>query len=123
MTQQHDLKTDCRHFRWDRPCAPHKATGVICPGCPEYDRVESRVAIVKLAAVGDVLRTTSLLPAVKARYRGAWITWVTSPAAIDLFVEACVGREASDLLSFGASGLEEYHLVRDEGCLKRSQHR
>ena len=24
------LKTDCRHFRPDRPCAPHKQHGVVC---------------------------------------------------------------------------------------------
>jgi hypothetical protein len=32
------LKTDCRHFRPDRPCAPHKAHGVVCATCTEYLR-------------------------------------------------------------------------------------
>lgn len=80
-----DLKTDCRHFRWDRPCAPHKRAGHTCPGCPEHDPVRSRLLIVKLAAVGDVLRTTALLPAVREAWPGARITWLTQPAAAPLF--------------------------------------
>jgi len=80
-----ELKTDCRHFRWDRPCAPHKRAGRLCPTCPEYDPVRARLLIVKLAAVGDVLRTTALLPAVRRAWPGARITWVTQPAAVALF--------------------------------------
>ena len=85
MPDYEDLKTDCRHFRWDRPCAPHKTTGVTCPECTQYDRIGQRVAVVKLAAVGDVLRTTALLPAIRARFPGAWITWITAPEARGLF--------------------------------------
>jgi heptosyltransferase-2 len=80
------LKTDCRHFRPDRPCAPHKQHGVICATCTDdYDPIRTRILIVKMAAVGDVLRTTSLLPGIVARWPGAHITWVTSPAAAPLF--------------------------------------
>ncbi|RKY20757.1 MAG: hypothetical protein DRQ55_06695 [Planctomycetota bacterium] len=74
------IKTDCRHFRGDRPCAPHKATGVDCANCSEhYDPVQKRLLITKLAAMGDVLRTTSLLPAIHRRWPGAQLTWVTAP--------------------------------------------
>lgn len=79
------LKTDCRHFKGDRPCAPHKATGVVCASCEEhYDPIQHRVLIVKLAAMGDVLRTTSLLPAIHRRWPGASVTWVTAPSSIPL---------------------------------------
>lgn len=80
-----EFKTDCRQFRWDRPCAPHKKTGVTCADCSEYDQIGRRIAVVKLAAVGDVLRTTSLIPAIRHRYPGAWITWITAPDAVELF--------------------------------------
>jgi ADP-heptose:LPS heptosyltransferase len=80
-----DLHTDCRAFRWDRPCAPHKREGVTCPGCPHYDPVRSRVLVVKLAAIGDVLRTTALLPAIHAQWPGAHVTWLTQPAGRALF--------------------------------------
>jgi heptosyltransferase-2 len=80
-----ELKTDCRHFNGDRPCAPHKQHGVICATCTEhYDPVEHRILITKLAAMGDVLRTTSLLPAIHRRWPRASVTWVTAPASVPL---------------------------------------
>lgn len=54
------LKTDCIHFRGDRPCHPHTTRGKICT-CEEYLKVEIRGVIIKLGAAGDVLRTTPLL--------------------------------------------------------------
>jgi hypothetical protein len=63
-----DLKTDCRHMRWDRPCAPHKRRGKVCSTCDEYDPIRHRVLMVKLAATGDVLRTTAFLPAIHATW-------------------------------------------------------
>jgi heptosyltransferase-2 len=80
-----ELKTDCRHFNGDRPCAPHKRHGVICASCDKhYDPVEQRILITKLAAMGDVLRTTSLLPAIHRRWPRASVTWVTAPASVPL---------------------------------------
>ena len=81
-----DLKTDCRHFRWDRPCGPHKRTGVTCASCSaDYDPVRARVLVVKRAALGDVLRTTALLPAIHAAHPGCRVTWLTKPGAAGLF--------------------------------------
>ena len=80
-----DLKTDCRHFHGDRPCTPHKLHGVECASCTDhYDPAATRLLIVKLAAMGDVLRTTSLLPAIHRRWPGAHITWVTNPESVPL---------------------------------------
>jgi heptosyltransferase-2 len=44
----------------------------------------SSILILKTAALGDVLRTTSILPGLVARYRDTRVTWVTAPAAADL---------------------------------------
>ncbi len=78
-------KTDCRHFFGDRPCAPHKLHGAECATCvDDYDLVETRLLIVKLAAMGDVLRTTSLLPAIHRRWPRAHVTWVTNPESVPL---------------------------------------
>jgi ADP-heptose:LPS heptosyltransferase len=71
------LHRDCRHFRGDLPCRPHKLHGVICEGCPHYDPYQERILIIKLAAVGDVIRTTPLLRKLRADYPKAWISWVT----------------------------------------------
>jgi heptosyltransferase-2 len=80
-----DLKSDCRHMRWDRPCTPHKRRGKECPTCDEYAPVRTRVLMVKLAATGDVLRTTSFLPAIHAAWPDAKVTWITRKAAVALF--------------------------------------
>lgn len=42
------------------------------------------ILVVKTGALGDVLRTTSILPGLAERHPGCRITWVTAPAAVDL---------------------------------------
>lgn len=71
---------DCRLFTGYKPCR-HKRP---CTGCPHYDRVQTRVCIVSLEALGAVLRTTVLLEPILRKYPGAHITWVTYPSAKSL---------------------------------------
>jgi heptosyltransferase-2 len=66
------------------PCVYHKREGRLCEGCENYDRIETRILVVKLGAVGDVLRTTSILPALRQKYPGVEITWVTRTNAAPL---------------------------------------
>ncbi len=44
----------------------------------------TRVLVVKLAAAGDVLRTTAILPPLRRKYPESHITWVTDEAAAPL---------------------------------------
>ncbi|OGU70976.1 MAG: hypothetical protein A3H45_12550 [Ignavibacteria bacterium RIFCSPLOWO2_02_FULL_55_14] len=87
------LKTDCRHFRGDIPCTPHKQHGVHCVDargavCPYYDPVGERILIIKLGAIGDVIRTTPLLHKLKEVYPKAKITWLTaSPEVLPRLVD------------------------------------
>ncbi len=78
------IHTDCRYYKGAMPCQFHKRDGRLCEGCKDYDQITFRILIVKLAAVGDVLRTTSILPALKKKYEGAEITWVTKASAAPL---------------------------------------
>jgi len=71
-----EIAFDCRFFLGDRPCQWHKASGVLCT-CEHYERVEQRLLIVKLDAMGDVLRTTALLPGLAAAHPQAAMTWIT----------------------------------------------
>ncbi len=71
-----EIAFDCRYFVGDRPCTWHKSTGVVCI-CDHYQKVEERVLIIKLDAMGDVLRTTALLPPLVKRHPNASITWIT----------------------------------------------
>ncbi len=74
------LHTDCRHYRGEKPCK----YGRLCGGCPEYDAWTAKILVIKTAAMGDVLRTTSILPALRRKYSGSKITWVTAPPAMRL---------------------------------------
>ena len=71
-----EIAFDCRFFARDRPCTWHKFTGVLCP-CDHDHKIEERVLIIKFDAMGDVLRTTALLPALAEAHPRASITWVT----------------------------------------------
>jgi len=44
----------------------------------------TRILIIKLGALGDVLRTTCILPGLHDKYPDAWITWITSTSALTL---------------------------------------
>lgn len=77
------LKPDCAHFHSDRPCAPHKRRGKVCASCDEYEDAARRVLLIKLAAMGDVLRTTCILRALKAKHE-APIVWLTRPESAEL---------------------------------------
>jgi heptosyltransferase-2 len=76
------LHPDCRHFRGDLPCRPNKTDGYVCDGCPVYAPVSSRVLIIKLGAIGDVIRTTPLLRRLRQERPGCYITWLTHTPAI-----------------------------------------
>jgi heptosyltransferase-2 len=44
----------------------------------------AEILILKTGALGDVLRTTSILPGIAERHAGARVTWLTAPGAVDL---------------------------------------
>jgi heptosyltransferase-2 len=80
------LKTDCYNFVSDRPCKYQKNdTKLICStGCRQYVPVKTRILIIKLAALGDVLRTTSILNLLCRKYRQPAVYWVTDENAVPL---------------------------------------
>lgn len=56
----------------------------MCDGCPHYDTSGIRILIIKLAAFGDVLRTTVILPGIKAEFPDGTVAWLTAHGAMDL---------------------------------------
>lgn len=56
----------------------------MCEGCSHYDPMGVRILVIKLAAIGDVLRTTPLLPALKRAHPRSHVTWVTRPESVEL---------------------------------------
>ncbi len=71
---------DCRDFNGYKPCRP----GWMCEGCKEYKPQGYRILIVNLDALGDVLMTTALLPAIKEKHPESTIRWITYPMAVPL---------------------------------------
>lgn len=79
------LKIDCRFFKGDKPCIPHKENGIKCDDCNYYQPIRSKILIIKLDAVGDVLRTTSILKPLKKKYLESYIEWCTRYNSLELF--------------------------------------
>jgi heptosyltransferase-2 len=71
------IKTDCLYFKGDSPCSPHKENGYHCQECPKYKKIEQNILIIKLGAIGDVIRTTPILRKIKSEYPNSYITWLT----------------------------------------------
>ena len=74
---------DCRYFFGDRPCVWHKSKGVSCV-CEHYAPLQESLLIIKLDAVGDVLRTTCLLPVIARHWPSAGVSWITRPESVSL---------------------------------------
>lgn len=72
-----EIKFDCLHFRGTVPCKPNKLRNVSCPTCPEYVQVNKKILIIKLGALGDVIRTTPLLVKLRSLYPNSHVTWFT----------------------------------------------
>ncbi len=71
------FKPNCLHFKGHIPCKPHKQNGYHCADCPSFTPVSKRILIIKLGAIGDVIRTTPLVVKYKALYPNCKITWLT----------------------------------------------
>lgn len=73
-----DIKFDCLHFKGEIPCLPNKLRNKMCDSCDEYIKINKRILIIKLGAIGDVIRTTPLLSKFKELYPDSQITWITN---------------------------------------------
>ncbi|MFA4947303.1 MAG: glycosyltransferase family 9 protein [Candidatus Krumholzibacteriia bacterium] len=72
---------DCRHFTGYKPCAP----GRRCfPDCVDFEPIGTKILIVNLDAMGNVLVTTSMLPALKRKYPTSRVSWITLKNAAPL---------------------------------------
>lgn len=80
MSDTFTNRTDCRLFTGYRPCHP----GRVCDGCEHYDPIQGEVLIINLDAMGDVVRTTAQLPALRRAWPRARISWLTRPRALPL---------------------------------------
>jgi len=75
-----DYRFDCKDFNGYKPCRP----GWLCETCRSFRPQGTRILIINLDALGDVLMTTALLPTLKEIHPDSTIRWLTSPSATPL---------------------------------------
>ena len=92
---------DCRYYLGDRPCVWHKKQGVLCE-CDHYIPLTGSLLIIKLDAMGDVLRTTCLLPVIDRAWPGAKITWLTRQESVPLLEN---NPYVSEIIPYGADSV------------------
>jgi heptosyltransferase-2 len=75
------VKTDCRHYKGTIPCKPNKLENVLCfdgeKDCQYYEKTNKKILIIKLGAIGDVIRTTPLFTRLKEENPTAKFYWLT----------------------------------------------
>jgi heptosyltransferase-2 len=65
---------DCKHFTGYKPCFP----GTTCyKKCVDHQPTGKKILIVNLDAMGAVVQTTAMLPAIKRKYPDSHISWIT----------------------------------------------
>jgi ADP-heptose:LPS heptosyltransferase len=105
-----DIKLNCRYFRGDIPCKPNKLYGVHCisesgEDCKYYEPVKEKILIIKLGAVGDVIRTTPLVTHLKRQFPLAKLYWLT-------YTPAVVPQEVDVILKFNVENVTFLKSVR-----------
>lgn len=119
--------TDCRHFNGYKPCG--KST--ICDAlCPHKSVPTTRVLLIHLEALGAVMRSTALLPAIRRKFTGAHITWVTQKPADQLLqqnplIDRVLTTDPNDLLQLEALEFDVALVIdkglKSAGVLKRTK--
>jgi ADP-heptose:LPS heptosyltransferase len=109
----------CRHFRGSRPCVFNKMDGSECPTCRHADDYKERILFIKLDAVGDVLRSASLLPAIRSKHKAPFIAWVTRNDAAELVgiiegVDEVIDLSAGGLARVMAGGWDRVYSVSND---------
>lgn len=65
---------DCKRFTGYKPCFP----GTVCyKECVEHQPMGTKILIINLDAMGAVVQTTAMLPAIKRKYPNSHISWIT----------------------------------------------
>lgn len=76
---------ECKYFLSNRPCKFHKLNlNLTCEKCNKFSKKSKKILIIKLAALGDVVRTTSILKPLYNKYNSPEIYWLTYPEAVSI---------------------------------------
>lgn len=89
--KNYKLFSDCKNFPLDRPCFYQKNKNTVCSSCKHFVSVnkkenKTKILMVKLGAMGDVLRTTFVLEGLKEKYKNCSISWLVDKKNADVLV-------------------------------------
>lgn len=79
-----NINKDCRFFKGSKPCVWNKTRRYECASCKEYSPRGKSILIVKLDSIGDVLRSTCIVPTIKEKFPESYLTWITKPESMEL---------------------------------------
>ena len=72
----------CKHFKGDRPCKYYWIDkSWDCSVCEHHNPFKERILLIKLDALGDVVRSTALAEGIKKKYPNSELTWLTTNGA------------------------------------------
>jgi lipopolysaccharide heptosyltransferase III len=74
----------CRYYKASEPCKFNKIDGSECPTCVHASEFRDRILFIKLDAIGDVLRSASLLPSIVSRHNSPYLAWLTRKESVEL---------------------------------------
>ncbi len=83
---KHKWNRNCRSFIGTYPCEISVAENLLdCTDCSFYEPIQKRILIIKLGALGDVLRTIPILKGIKEKYGyETHITWLIEKGSKEL---------------------------------------
>jgi len=100
-----EIKYDCRYYLGEKPCKARR----LCAGCPEYSAMGFRILIIKLGAMGDVLRTTPILSALKKEHGPCHITWLINQNSVALLRN---NPDIDEILPYPSDAVLKLHVER-----------
>ena len=96
-----NVKFNCKHFKGTIPCKPNKEHGVDCCDCNYYEARGKQILIIKLGAMGDVIRTTPLVVRYKEMFENVHFTWLTE------FPDVLPPSDIDDIMIPGVFSIEK----------------
>jgi len=89
----YEYKKDCKSFPSVFTCDIMKSEGQKdCKDCLFYEKIDKKILIIKLGAIGDVIRTTPIVDALRKKHGyNSQITWIVDNSAKD-FIKDKVDR-------------------------------
>lgn len=116
---------NCRYFKGDMPCDFSKIGGSDCSeDCTFFTSVSGRRLIIKLGAMGDVVRTTPILHGLRKKFPKDEIWWLTRhPEVLPQQIDEILPFNLASVLTLQRTSFDAiYNLDKDrEACALASQ--